>query len=94
MITSTILNNLSAEQISSLFQGLQDQLTDIKQNLQPKEPVEYLTRKEVAAMLKCDLSTLHNWVIKGKLIPYGIGNRVYFKRQEIEQVLVPLRKIK
>lgn len=90
METSTILHNVTPEQINSLFQGLQNQLNDLKQNFEPKTPTEYLTRSEVAKMLKCDLSTLHNWVKKGKLIPYGIGNRVYFKRSEIEAVLLRL----
>lgn len=92
MEQSTILHNITAEQITSLFQGLQNQLDELKQNFEPKTPVEYLTRNEVAEMLKCDLSTIHNWCKKGKLIPYGIGNRVYFKRAEIEAVLVPFGK--
>lgn len=92
METSTILHNVTAEQINSLFQGLQNQLTELKQNFEPKVPTEYLTRSEVAEMLKCDLSTIHNWTKKGKLQPYGIGNRVYFKRSEIEAVLLPYGK--
>lgn len=92
MENSTILHNVSAEQINSLFQGLQNQLTELKQNFEPKIPTEYLTRNEVAKMLKCDLSTIHNWCKKGKLNPHGIGNRVYFKRSEIEAVLIPLGK--
>lgn len=68
---------------------IRNQLTEIKQNFEPKTPTEYLTRNEVADLLKCDLSTIHNWCKKGKLIPYGIGNRVYFKRSEIEAVLIP-----
>lgn len=54
---------------------------------QPKEPTEYLTRSEVCKLLKIDLSTLHRWR-KDKLIPsYGFGNRVYFKRSEIDQII-------
>ncbi|HXB42305.1 MAG TPA: helix-turn-helix domain-containing protein [Bacteroidia bacterium] len=92
METSTILHNVTPEQINSLFQSLQAQLEEIKQNFEPKTPTEYLTRSEVAEMLKCDLSTIHNWTKKGKLIPYGIGNRVYYKRHEIEAVLIPFGK--
>jgi len=87
---ATILHELSADQITSLFEGLQRQITDLKLNFQPKEPTEYLTRSEVAKLLKCDLSTIHNWCIKGKLKPYGIGNRVYFLRAEIEKSLIPI----
>lgn len=55
-------------------------------------PEQYLTRKEVADMLKIELSTLHNWCKKGKLKPYGIGNRVYFLRSDIEKALKPLNQ--
>jgi len=91
MEQSTILHNLTPEQINSLFQGLQNQLTELKQNFEPKAPTEYLTRTEVSEMLKCDISTIHNWTKKGKLIPYGIGNRVYYKRLEVEAVLKPFK---
>lgn len=83
-----MLHNVSAEEFNLLFKGLQNQIAELKKNLEPKNPVELLTRNEVAEMLKCDLSTIHNWCKKGKLKPYGIGNRVYFKRSEIE--LTPL----
>ena len=91
MTTSTILNNVSVEDINALFKALQDQLNEIKLKFEPKAPVEYLTRHEVAQMLKCDLSTIHNWTKKGKLMPYGIGNRVYYKRSQIEDVLIPIK---
>ena len=92
MNTSTLIHNISPEQIASLFEGLQNQLTELKQNFEPKTPTEYLTRAEVADMLKCDLSTVHNWTKKAKLKPYGIGNRVYYKRHEVEAVLIPFGK--
>jgi excisionase family DNA binding protein len=90
--TSTILHEVSPEQITSLFEGIQNQLTELKQNFEPKSPTEYLTRNEVAKMLKCDLSTIHNWCKGGKLKPYGIGNRVYFKRTDLESLLIPIGK--
>ena len=66
------------------------QLKEIQTNLIPKLPTEYLTRAELSEMLHCDLSTIHNWTKKGKLKPYGIGNRVYYKRGEVELSLKPL----
>ena len=70
--------------------SLEAELKEIKENFQPKEPVELLTRKEAAEFLKVDLSTLWNWSKKGILSSYGIGNRVYYKRSEIEEALVKL----
>ena len=90
MQNSTILHNLTPEEIGLMFQGLQNQLSELKQNFEPKSPTLYLTRTEVADMLKCDLSTIHNWTKKGKLKSYGIGNRVYYKRAEVESVITPL----
>lgn len=92
MKNSTIIHELTPEQLTGLFEGLQNQLNDLKERFEPKTPVEYLTRTEVSEMLKCDLSTVHNWTKKGKLIPYGIGNRVYYKRSEVEAVLTPIGK--
>lgn len=91
MQQSTILHNVTSEQITSLFEGLQKQLTDLKNNFEPKTPNEYLTRTELANLLKCDLSTIHNWCKKGKLTPYGIGNRVYFLRSEVESKIIPIK---
>jgi excisionase family DNA binding protein len=89
---STIIHDVTPEEIAALFEGLQNQLAEIKQNFEPKTPVEYLTRSEVAKKLKCDLSTVHNWTKSGKLKPYSIGNRIYYKLSEVEAALIPLGK--
>jgi len=92
MIHSTILHNLSPEQISSMFQELKKDISALKvQNEKPKTD-GYLTRQEVADMLKCDLSTVHNWTKAGTLIAYGIGNRVYYKLSDIEAAMLPINK--
>lgn len=69
---------------------IKNELKEIKEIFEPKHPTEYLTRNEVAKMLKCDLSTVHNWTAKGKLKKYCIGNRTYYKRNEIEAALVAI----
>jgi len=74
----------------SILKGFQEQISLLKADFQPKEPTEYLTRSEVAQLLKVDLSTIHNWTKKGKIKAYGIGNRVYYKRHEINQNITPL----
>jgi predicted DNA-binding transcriptional regulator AlpA len=88
---ATLIHHITAEQLGKLFTDLQNQINELKKHFEPKQPTELLTRNEVAELLKCDLSTIWNWCKKGKLIPYGIGNRVYFKRIEIEIALVNLR---
>ena len=92
MKNATILHEVTPDQIASLFEGLQNQIKELNQKFEPKKPIEYLTRGEVSILLKCDLSTIHNYCKRGKLIPYGIGNRIYFKRSDIENALVCLGK--
>ena len=74
----------------AILQGVKKQLEELKTNFQPKEPEEYLSRAEVAKLLKVDISTIHNWGKAGKLKRHGLGNRVYFKRSEVEQAIIEL----
>jgi excisionase family DNA binding protein len=76
--------------IENILLCINKTISELKANFEPKQPTELLTRTQVSELLKCDLSTIHNWCKKGKLTPYGIGNRIYFKRSEIEAVLIPL----
>lgn len=88
---STLLHNTSPEQLAeNIFLRFKSEFDDIKKQFQPKQATEYLTRNEVKDFFKVDLSTVHNWTKKGKLKAYGIGARVYYKRNEVEQVLIPL----
>ena len=73
-----------------IINGVKTQIEILKVNFQPKQPTEFLTRNEVKDLLKVDLSTVHNWTKKGKLKAYGIGNRIYYRRNEIEQAIKPL----
>jgi excisionase family DNA binding protein len=90
MKSSTILHEISPDEITSCFHSIQKEIKDLRENLQPKEPTEFLTRNELAELLKCDISTIHNWTKRRILKAYGIGNRVLYKRNEIESMLIPL----
>lgn len=82
---------ITPEQLQEeIIKGVKTELEQLKKDFQPKQPSEYLTRNEVAEMLKIDLSSVHNWTKKGKLKAYGIGGRVYYKREEIEESIIKL----
>ncbi len=57
---------------------IKKQFETLQKDFQPKEPTEYMTRNEVAELLKVDLSTVWNWTKKGKLIAYGLETRVNY----------------
>lgn len=80
----TTPNDLIQEFKKEIIPELKEQLS---KEFQPKEPTVYLSRNEVCELLHIDLSTLHRWRKDGTLIAYGLGNRVYFKRNEIDDFL-------
>lgn len=86
------ITQLSPEQFEeAIKKAVKSQLDSLRKELVPDQPKEiYHTRREVADMFQIELSTLHNWVKRGKLNPVGIGNRVYFLRSDIEKALKPL----
>lgn len=91
MIETIQFISVTPEQLqNAIITGVKNQLEQLKKEFQPKEPTEYLTRHEVKELLNVDLSTVHNWTKRGKLRAYGIGNRVYYKRHEVEQSIKPL----
>ena len=91
MQNSILLQNVTPEQLQNeISKGVKNELEQLKKDFQPKQPSEYLTRNEVAEMLKIDLSSVHNWTKKGKLKAYGIGGRVYYKRDEVENSIIEL----
>jgi excisionase family DNA binding protein len=66
-------------------------LTDLKTQLELKRPEEYLTRQEVAKLLKVHVSTIDDWTDRGKLKRYKIyGRRALYKRSEVDASLIPL----
>lgn len=67
-------------------------LIELKTNFSIKEPDEFLTRKETAELLKISLVCLHDWVNKGILKHYKLGNKTYFNRREITQSLINSNK--
>ncbi len=77
-------SDLITELKNSLIPELKAQLSA---QFQPKEPTEYLTRSEVCKLLKIDLSSLHRWRKEGKIPSYSMGNRVYFKRSEVDAII-------
>ncbi|PKQ45913.1 helix-turn-helix domain-containing protein [Confluentibacter flavum] len=78
--TPNALANLIDEKIKA-------QLDELKQNFIPKEPEEFMSRNETAKLLKISLVCLHDWMNKGILKPYKMGNKTYFSRKEVTETL-------
>ncbi len=64
--------------------------TKIREVLNSKQTTtnpEYLSRKETKELLKVSYVTLNNWRIKGILEPKYIGNKLFYNRQSIDNLL-------
>lgn len=79
---------------SNILKDVRTELKEIVQNFQPKNQPEYLTRKEVAEILKVSLVTLSDWNKKGVLKPYRLGNLIRYKRAELDQALISINSKK
>jgi excisionase family DNA binding protein len=81
-----------SDELKNDIESLKSELAEIKLNLQPKEPTKYLGRKEVAELLNVNISTIHNWTVKGILTALQIGGRIYYKKADIEAAMIELKK--
>ncbi|MRX65760.1 helix-turn-helix domain-containing protein [Maribacter luteus] len=80
----TQLENVSASDLTrSILDGVEQKIKALEQRLTSKEPPEFLDRKQVAKFLGVSLVTVHEWSKKGILVPFKIGNRVRYKREDI-----------
>jgi hypothetical protein len=88
-----MLVQLSSEDLTELInESLKSQLEDLKSEFIQNDPDKLLTREETCEYFQIDSSTLWSWTNKGKVVAYGIGNRRYYKRSELNESLTPLKK--
>jgi excisionase family DNA binding protein len=91
--TSIILQNVTRQDLTAIIESAVSGL--IKDfHPSPEVKTEYLTRKEVAALLRISIPTLHQLIKTGKLKGYRIGGRVLFNKAEVEGSLEEIETLK
>ena len=91
----TQVHGITPQQLKeSILSDVKTELKEIVLNFQPQLQPEYLTRKEVAQILKVSLVTLTDWNKKGVLKPYRLGNLIRYKRVELDQALISINSKK
>ena len=87
-MSAIFLQGITPETLADLISAtVKSQLDEFKKELNTKEPEQLLTREQTAELLQVNLSTLWHWENKGKIQGYIIGNRRYYKRNEILESL-------
>lgn len=89
MITKTIqIQEISVDEFADkVAEKLLIKMRQYLDQMGSNESDVYLTRTEAADFLKINLTTLWNWTNKGKIKSYGIGNRRYYNKKEIIELL-------
>lgn len=84
MVDNIILQGITLDQLSeSLLRGVDDRLQKLVEK--PEKQRTYLTRKQVKELLDVSYVTLNDWGKKGILNPYRLGNKVFYKGDELDQ---------
>ncbi len=93
MSEQIILQGTTPEALVKLInEGIKSQLEDFKKNLNTNDPDILLTRAEACEFLKIEQTTLYFWVKSGKVPCYGIANRRFFKKSDLLNSLILLKK--
>ncbi|WP_035695750.1 helix-turn-helix domain-containing protein [Christiangramia portivictoriae] len=87
------LINVDPEDLKNeIISDLVKELKKFSKNFKPKEPETWIGRKEASEILGVTFPTLLDWNKKGILTPYKVGNRVRYRRSEIEKVIINSNK--
>ena len=94
MENSILLQNLSTEQLTDLIGNLFDTKFKDFQNNQTtqSENDDLLSREQVLELLQINASTLWHWQNKGRIKVYKFSNKCYYKRSELMNDLILLKK--
>ncbi len=84
------IEGLEAQTLLGRLHVIKTELQELRQELK-KRPTDFLTRHEVAKMFSVSLVTVSDWTAKGLIRSYKLANRVYYKREEIEQALTEIQ---
>ena len=90
MKTVQVLNVTPNELVDLINEGIKSQLQDFSIQLKttPKgDERPHLTRKETAQYFGVSLNCINDWCNKNILKPYKVGQRTYFKRSDLLQVM-------
>jgi hypothetical protein len=82
-VTPNELAYLISESVKTQIQ----ELVNATNKEQTKDENDLLSRKETAEFFKVSLVSIHAWMKDGIIKPYKVGNRTYFKKSELINVV-------
>jgi len=94
-MNNIILQGINTNDLKEIFREVLAEKS--REESKPKETSKIstnLTRVEVSKILRISLATLNNWSKEGIVQSYRTKNRVYYKAEEIDKVLQPVKNLK
>jgi len=83
-----LLNGINLNELVEKLEKIEKLLDSYLTTQQPNEiKPDFISRAEVATLLKITLPTLHEWTKLGWLKSYKMGNRVLYKPHEVIEAL-------
>lgn len=81
--------NITPNDLANLInEGIKKELLELKKSLNPEDQKSpHLTRKQTAEFFGVSLNCVNDWTRKGILKSYKVGQRTYFQRSELMQVM-------
>ncbi len=90
-----ILNGLTVERLSEMIrEAVHEEMQQMQVPVWREQNDRYLSRKEVATLLKISLVTLTSWINRGKIKAHKIGGRVLFRECDIKESVAQITPIK
>jgi hypothetical protein len=94
MMQTIKLVQIDPEELVGLINNcVQSIFDDFVKGLPSNNPDELLTPGQVCEFFQIDNTTLWRWAAKGKVKPYGISGKRYYKKSELMNCLIPLKAI-
>lgn len=87
-MTDLVFSPISMDDLINRIATRTAEIIQSKKTTAPDPADDLITPKEACELLKCTSVTLWRWEKKGRVTPYGIGGKKYFKRSEILQSIV------
>lgn len=93
------INEIDSKELFARFESLENAIKELReaQTSKPSKPIfdeNLMTRQQVADTFKITIMTAIIWTRQGVLKAYKIGNRVFYKRNEIEAALIKMQSVK
>lgn len=87
MNSQILLNGVTIDQLAeAILKKLK-----VSQDVAQTSESDYLTREQVCTLLSINKTTLWKHTKSGKLLSYGLGNRIYYSKKEVLNAITPIR---